>query len=214
MHHHVDHYSPARPAIAIVIANTLSSIGLASIFRRMMPSADIATYSSTAALLHSPNPDHYYHFFVTAEQLLVATTFFLARQSRTIVLLQGPEALQLPQGFHQLNVQQEESLLIKDIIRLAHTSHTTKGSEPEAVRIAKGCPSAPLSPQLTAREQEVLQGIVCGMINKEIAHRLGVSISTIITHRNHLTAKLGTRNVASLTLYAVTHGIVRSEDLQ
>ena len=53
-----------------------------------------------------------------------------------------------------------------------------------------------------------------GNINKVIADRLGISLATVITHRKNLTMKLGTRSVATLTLYAVTHGIVNSEALK
>ena len=55
----------------------------------------------------------------------------------------------------------------------------------------------------------MLKGIVDGLINKEIAARMGVSVATVITHRNNLTEKLGTRSVSALTIFAVMHGIVR-----
>ena len=38
---------------------------------------------------------------------------------------------------------------------------------------------------------------------------MGVSVATVITHRNNLTEKLGTRSVSALTIFAVMHGIVR-----
>ncbi len=69
--------------------------------------------------------------------------------------------------------------------------------------------TAPCRPGLTPREREVLKGIVDGLINKEIAARMGVSVATVITHRNNLTEKLGTRSVSALTIFAVMHGIVR-----
>ena len=59
----------------------------------------------------------------------------------------------------------------------------------------------------------MLKGIVEGLINKEIAARMGVSLATVITHRNNLTDKLGTRSVAALTIFAIMHGLVSSEDL-
>lgn len=68
-------------------------------------------------------------------------------------------------------------------------------------------------PKLTPREREVLQGIVGGLINKEIANRMGVSLATVITHRKNLTEKLGTKSVSALTIFAVAHGIVRSEEI-
>lgn len=59
----------------------------------------------------------------------------------------------------------------------------------------------------------MLKGIVEGLLNKEIAARMGVSLATVITHRNNLTDKLGTRSVSALTIFAVMRGIVRSEEL-
>ena len=70
-----------------------------------------------------------------------------------------------------------------------------------------------LCPRLTPREREVLCGVVEGLINKEIAARMGVSVATVITHRKNLTEKLGTRSVSALTIFAVTHGLVRSEEI-
>ena len=48
---------------------------------------------------------------------------------------------------------------------------------------------------------------------KEIAHTLGVEISTVISHRKNLAEKMGTKNMAALTIFAVTHGIVKAEDI-
>ena len=59
----------------------------------------------------------------------------------------------------------------------------------------------------------MLTGIVAGLTNKEIAQRMGVSPATVITHRKNLTEKLGTRSVSALTIFAVAHGIVRSEQI-
>ena len=73
--------------------------------------------------------------------------------------------------------------------------------------------NAKQKPILTPRERDVLKGIVEGLINKEIAARMGVSVATVITHRNNLTDKLGTRSVSALTIFAVMHGIVSSDEL-
>lgn len=52
---------------------------------------------------------------------------------------------------------------------------------------------APLS-ALTAREQEVLDGIVCGWSNAQLAQRLGISVPTVKTHVSNVLAKLGARS--------------------
>ncbi len=61
---------------------------------------------------------------------------------------------------------------------------------------------------LTDREREVLQLVAEGKSSKEISKRLGVASKTVENHRAHLMQKLGVHDVASLTRYAVRHGIV------
>lgn len=61
---------------------------------------------------------------------------------------------------------------------------------------------------LSDREVEVMALIVSGLINKEIAARLNISIATVITHRKNIMDKLGIKSVSALTVYAVMHGYV------
>jgi FixJ family two-component response regulator len=51
---------------------------------------------------------------------------------------------------------------------------------------------------LSAREREVLDGIVAGKLNKQIAHDIGVAERTVKTHRSHLMTKLGADSPAIL----------------
>jgi len=69
------------------------------------------------------------------------------------------------------------------------------------------CP-ADAAELLSPREQQVLRLIACGLVNKQIAARLGISIDTVRTHRNRLMEKLGLHTVAELTRYAVERGLV------
>lgn len=62
--------------------------------------------------------------------------------------------------------------------------------------------------QLTAREREVLLGVVRGQTNKEIATDLGISHRTVETHRESLMKKLQIRTVAELTRFALATGIM------
>ncbi len=60
---------------------------------------------------------------------------------------------------------------------------------------------------LTLRETEVLQLIVEGLLNKQIADRLGISAKTSEKHRYSLMEKLGIHDTAGLTRYAIASGI-------
>lgn len=201
-----------NPQIAIIIPNTLAAIGLTDIVHRMMPGAEIRTFAHAAELLADAACEEYFHYFVSSQEVVSSPAFFLQHQHKSIVLVHGDEAGLLPRGFHTLNVYQSETALLHDIMLMAHRSHHMNGAEPPAVRQAEANADN-ATPILTPRETEVLTGVVQGLLNKEIAERLGVSLATVITHRKNLTEKLGTRSVAALTIYAVTHGIVRGEDI-
>jgi FixJ family two-component response regulator len=51
---------------------------------------------------------------------------------------------------------------------------------------------------LTPREREVLEQVVCGKLNKQIAAELGTVEKTIKVHRAHIMEKLKVRSVAEL----------------
>ena len=51
---------------------------------------------------------------------------------------------------------------------------------------------------LTARERQVLDGVVAGLLNKQIAGRLGIVEKTVKVHRARAVAKLGVRSTADL----------------
>jgi DNA-binding NarL/FixJ family response regulator len=62
--------------------------------------------------------------------------------------------------------------------------------------------------QVTAREREVLIGVAMGYSNKRIAGDLGRSVKTIENHRFKMMHKLGLRNTAAVTRYAMDHGLL------
>jgi two-component system, NarL family, response regulator NreC len=61
---------------------------------------------------------------------------------------------------------------------------------------------------LTSREREILQLLVEGRTNKEVATELTISPFTVETHRSHILQKLNLHNSAELILYAVRKRII------
>ena len=61
---------------------------------------------------------------------------------------------------------------------------------------------------LTQREREVLKLVAEGKSNKAIAEFLFLSAKTVEKHRAKLMAKLGMRNAAALTAYAIQKGLI------
>lgn len=96
----------------------------------------------------------------------------------------------------------EENVLVPVVRRLENTQgrRGTLVREPEA------------SPQrregLSEREQEVLLNVAQGLLNKEIADKLNISIHTVISHRKNITRKTGIKTVAGLTVYAILNGLI------
>jgi two-component system, NarL family, response regulator NreC len=62
---------------------------------------------------------------------------------------------------------------------------------------------------LSGREREVLQLVAEGHTTKQIANMLHLSPKTVDSHREHIMEKLGIRNIAGLTKYAIREGITR-----
>lgn len=68
--------------------------------------------------------------------------------------------------------------------------------------------------ELSSREKEILVCVAKGMLNKEIADKLCLSIYTVITHRKNITRKLGIKTVSGLTLYALLNGLIDMSSVQ
>ncbi|MBI4754931.1 MAG: response regulator transcription factor [Betaproteobacteria bacterium] len=61
---------------------------------------------------------------------------------------------------------------------------------------------------LTSRQREILQLIAEGRSTRDIAERLSISVKTVETHRAQVMERLGIRDVAGLTRYAMRLGLV------
>lgn len=74
-------------------------------------------------------------------------------------------------------------------------------SRPEALKGERGG-------GLTPRELEILQYIVAGKSNKEIAVDLKLSVNTVAVHRANIMDTLGIHKTAELVVYAIRNGLV------
>jgi len=61
---------------------------------------------------------------------------------------------------------------------------------------------------LTQRELQILQLIVNGKSNKEIADQLQLSVNTVAVHRANIMDALGIHKTAELVVYAIRNGLV------
>ena len=63
---------------------------------------------------------------------------------------------------------------------------------------------------LTSREQEIMGFVTAGLMNKQIAHEIGVSEATVKFHRGNLMQKMGAKSIAELVRMAEALGIRQS----
>ena len=61
---------------------------------------------------------------------------------------------------------------------------------------------------LSEREMDVLIGICRGLSTQEIAEKLFISKRTVDSHRANILEKTGSKNTASLVVYAIKHNLV------
>jgi len=66
--------------------------------------------------------------------------------------------------------------------------------------------------EFTEREKEIILACRDGLLAKEIAHKLGISINTVNTHKQRIFQKLGINNTMEMVQYALKNGIIRVSD--
>lgn len=183
--------------IAIIEANTLTCIGLRSLLEEIIPSTVIRSFASFQAFMDD-TPDMYAHYFISSQTYFEHTAFFLERKPKTIVLSNGWQPLLA--GIPLLDYSQDEQHLIKSILQLHQHGHPHPHPD-----------NSMSEHELSPREIEVLVLLTKGLINKEIADRLNISLTTVISHRKNITEKLGIKSVSGLTIYAVLHGYIEAD---
>ncbi|MCR5038472.1 MAG: response regulator transcription factor [Bacteroidales bacterium] len=67
--------------------------------------------------------------------------------------------------------------------------------------------------ELSKRETDVLVAVAKGMMNKEIADQMNISIHTVISHRKNITRKTGIKSVSGLTVYALLNNLIKEDEL-
>ena len=189
-----------RPKVAIIDPNTLAAVGLKQLLQNVMPIMTIDTFG-TFAELEANNPDNYYHYFVAMNIVLENRAFFSAHRQKTIVLTLGLETISQLSEFHSFCINLPEKELVHTLLMLQQHAHPKGKNLPPM-------PDVLQQKVLSDREIEVMSLIVQGNINKEIADKLNISLSTVITHRKNIMDKLGMKSVSALTIYAVMHGYV------
>jgi DNA-binding CsgD family transcriptional regulator len=183
----------------------LSRLGLISLLNRMkypFHIREIATPDRLSALLPGDKPG-----------IIVISSAFLRKcppslihslqaslDSMVRILISDSEPG--PENFHF-----SESIDIAD-----HDKNIIRKLEKQLSLIYKK-KEAPDTPEgISDREKEVLCLVAIGLTNKEIGDKLFISTHTVITHRKNISAKLGIKTIAGLTMYALINHLIVSEE--
>lgn len=89
-----------------------------------------------------------------------------------------------------------DAALAEAFARLGQTRHQLTEREDARRRIA----------QLTPRERDIVAILIEGALNKEVAHRLGLSVRTVEMHRANALAKLKVKSIAEVVRLADAAG--------
>ena len=186
---------------AIIDSNILVCLGLQHLICDLLPMAEVVICESYDELVSQDNSD-FLHYFVSSRIYFEHSQFFREHPRKSIVLVNGDMMIS---NVYTLNVCQSQKSLVRDIMSLQSKGHS------HAIRMARD--AKPDVPLLSSREIEVAVLLCRGCINKEIADRLNVSVTTVMTHRKNIMEKLRARSLADIILHCVVNGIVAMEEL-
>jgi DNA-binding NarL/FixJ family response regulator len=176
--------------IAIILPDALRSAGLQSLLSEYFPPVEIICFTSLDDFSQSAADCHYY--IISADDFALNTDFFLPRRSKTLIIThRHAEATAL----NCLDAFAPQETIIEQLQQFFATEDQNPAQGKE----------------LSLREKDVLKLIAQGYANKEIADKLNISLNTVLTHRKNITARLGIKTVAGLTVYAIMNGLVSSD---
>lgn len=132
-------------------------------------------------------PERFFHFFVAAQLFVTHSSYFRPLRHKTILLCNGqPQPAYA--DMHRIDVCTSEETVVRDILRMHHGAHHHEHDigrrRSPCNRTALGTRSRGTGPHRR------------GYMNKEIADRLQIGLTTVISHRRNIMEKLGIRSVA------------------
>lgn len=213
---------------AILDSNMLSCMGMQRLLEGIIPMVDISLFNTYEQFVMA-QPERFIHCFVSSAIYFEHAQYFIRQPKRYIVMVHG-DAYPHIAGLLTLNVSQDEKSMVKQLLMLQQrgrvaamkmhsgmdTPEGTKGmpnmhpleegQKKEAIEISKPA-------LLSARETEVAVLLAKGYINKEVAERMNISLTTVITHRKNIMDKLHGRSLADIIIYVVMNGIIGADEL-
>lgn len=171
--------------VAIIMRNRLEALGVSNLLSYHYDAQSVLF--STLEEVPTCQRERFKVYVTSANEFLANLSFFMPHNELTLIVsdtLSGD-------GYNVISPMADEAQIIAKIEPFFHNQTDSDNQI-----------------RLTQRETMVLQLVVEGLINKEIADRLNISINTVLTHRKNISAKLGIKSVSGLSVYAIMNGIV------
>jgi len=194
--------------INVIIADLsqLSRLGLISLLNRMKYPFHIREIATPDKLTALPLKDQSGLFVISSAFLRQCPPSLVQSlqqrfDSMTRILISDTETV----NEHKLRFSEiiDPSDLDKNIIRKLEKQLSLIVTRKEDTESPEG---------ISDREKEVLRLVAAGLTNKEIGDKLFISAHTVITHRKNITAKLGIKTIAGLTMYALINHLIVPEE--
>jgi DNA-binding NarL/FixJ family response regulator len=194
--------------INVIIADLsqLSRLGLISLLNRMKYPFHIREIASPDKLTTLPSKDQ-------AEIFIVSSAFLRKCPPSLIQSLQLRFDPMVRILICDAEPEPEKIFRFSEIIDPSdHDKNIIRKLEKQLSLIYKQ-KEEPHSPEgISNREKEVLRLVAVGLTNKEIGDKLFISSHTVITHRKNISAKLGIKTIAGLTMYALINHLIVTEE--
>lgn len=138
--------------IAIILSDTLRSIGLQSLLTDYFPPVEVC-YFPNFEMLSSTGSDTYDYYFTDSDTLVLNADFFLPRRNKTALLIDSTEEHGALSSMNRITLRSSQETIIEQLQQL-FTSDSSGNTTTENNK------------DLSSREVDVLQLIVKGITNK------------------------------------------------
>lgn len=186
--------------IAIILPDVLQSIGLRCLLIDYFSPVEIEDFHSFESFSRTEK-DHFDYYFTLPEIIVLHADFFMLKRSQMIPVVFGNETFNDDSSRNHLIINTTQEAIVEQLRKLLK-------KEPLSRHVTES------NNTLSTREIDVLQLIVRGSTNKDIADKLCISLNTVLTHRKNITSKLGIKTIPGLTFYAITNGIISGDEIE
>jgi FixJ family two-component response regulator len=210
-----DHASPTQPTVLVVDDDPSMQQALARLFRSV--DLKVEVFGSTRELLARQLPESAACLVLDVRLPGISGLDFqveLAKSGIQIPIIFMTGHGDVPMSVKAMKAGATDFLIkpFRDQDMLDAVSHAIEHDRKRRAAAAEIVDLRARFEALTSREREIMGFVTIGLLNKQVAAELGLSLVTVKIHRGHLMRKMGARSLAELVRMADLLGLSRSRD--